>query len=440
MPRPITSVLVKPTSADCNLDCSYCFYTRKSTLYPESKVHRMSDEVMDSMIRQVMELRRQSFSFGWQGGEPTLMGLGFFEKAVEAMKKYGRPGQSIGNGLQTNGVVLDDDWGTFLHKYHFLVGLSLDGPAKYHDKYRLDHGGQPTHARVMNAVEVLRRHNVEFNCLVVVNADNVQDPDGVFDFFRDHDLHHLQFIPAIERKPEGGPGELAEFTAAGEEFGRFMCRIFDRWREDDPPTFCIRWFDNLILHHAGQPTASCTMKPTCGDYVVVEHNGDVYPCDFFVDKHWRLGYLMQTPIEELATCRNFERFCKQKGELVNKCRNCKWLELCYGGCTKDRLAISDDPKTATYLCQGYKIFFEHTMQTFKAMGMHHRRQMQPSPIVTPQGYQRGGDARSPGRNAPCPCGRGQKFKHCCLEGRGQDRARDQPRRDTAGPLGPSLYP
>ena len=390
---PLTSVLVKPAGADCNLNCSYCFYKDKGALYPDTRRHRMSEEVLDSLVRQVMALSGQQASFSWQGGEPTLMGLPFFEKVVSLQQRYGR-GQTVANSLQTNATLLNDDWARFLWQYRFLVGVSLDGPQEMHDAQRLDHTGQGSFERVMRGVNVLRQHDVAFNILVVLTRQNIGDPTSLYRFFLEQDLRHLQFIPCAERDP--ATHDLAPFSISADEYGAFLCRAFELWLKDGQPTAYVRFFDELLIAYVNGQHPSCIHREQCGDFVVVEHNGDVYACDFFVEPAWRLGNLLETPLLELLQSERFTAFRQRKRELAAECRRCQYLHLCYGGCPKYRLLDSGDIASPSYFCAAYRRFFAFSAATMRALSW---RVAQPG--------------RRVGRNDPCPCGSGRKYKHCC---------------------------
>ncbi|MBC8450005.1 MAG: anaerobic sulfatase maturase [Chloroflexi bacterium] len=390
---PLASVLVKPAGADCNLNCSYCFYKDKGALYPEIRRHRMPDEVLDSLIRQVMALSVQHASFSWQGGEPTLMGLQFFERVVSLQQRYGR-GQTVTNGLQTNATLLNDEWGRFLRRYRFLVGVSLDGPGEMHDAHRVDRSGQGSFQRVMRGVSVLHQHNVAFNILVALTKQNICDPADLFHFFLAQDLRHLQFIPCVERDPV--THNLASFSISADEYGEFLCRTFDLWLKDGQPTAYIRFFDELLIAYVSGRHPSCIHRERCGDYVVVEHNGDVYACDFFVEPVWRLGNLLETPLIALLQGKRFNAFRRRKQELAAECRRCEYLHLCHGGCPKYRLLANGNIASPNHFCAAYRRFFAHSAPAMRALAWQ---------VIQPD--------RRVGRNDPCPCGSGRKYKHCC---------------------------
>ena len=406
MEQPLVqSLLVKPAGADCNLACGYCFYRPKGALYPEEQHPRMSDEVLESMIRQYLEISGPQAAFGWQGGEPTLMGLDFFRRAVDLQKQYGAPGQRIANGLQTNGYLLDSDWARFLREYHVLVGLSVDGPSEMHDTYRCTVNGKPSHERAMDAAKVMRLYNVEFNTLVVLNPENVRRPDRVYDYFLSNGIRHLQFIPMAE---EDESGKIAGFSITGEQYGDFLCAVFDRWLIDGRPTAYVRLFDEMLIRYVRGEFPSCTLRDTCDSYVVIEHNGDVYACDFFVTPGWRLGNLMETPLAEIAVSEKRKAFAARKRRVSDVCEACPWLTYCYGGCPKYRQMGGGSITSLNIFCEGSKRFFEHSKSTYERLAERYRVPdpgAPPSPPDAPQA--------PVGRNDPCPCGSGKKYKQCC---------------------------
>lgn len=356
------SLLIKPSGSDCNIDCKYCFYKCRAPEVGRGK-QRMSDEVLEKMIKDYLKLNFSNSQFAWQGGEPTLMGLDFFKKAVELQKKYSQPRQIVTNSMQTNGILLDKKWCKFLSENNFLVGISIDGPKKYHDQYRLDLGGHGTYDRVLSSIENCRKYNVEFNLLVLVNNENVAYPDELFDFFVSMGIKYLQFIPCIEMEPE--KSEIADFSVKPQEYGDFICRIFDRWYEYGPQNLSIRDFDSILNYYVTGVHTICTYTRQCAKYIVIEHNGDAFVCDFFVDPNWRIGNIFETPIEELADSKIKKNFNESKQKLCSKCLICRHLDICRGGCVKDRLNQPDgaiDKKT--YLCAAYKKFFNHSLGRF----------------------------------------------------------------------------
>jgi uncharacterized protein len=358
--QPFT-LLIKPSGSDCNLDCKYCFYKCRAPEIGQGR-QRMSDEVLERLVADYLKLKFPQSSFAWQGGEPTLMGLDFYKKLVELQKKYGVPGQVISNALQTNAVLLDDEWCEFLRENNFLVGISIDGPKKYHDHYRPDHSGAGTFDKVMRAIDRCKKHNVEYNILVLVNHLNADHPDELFDFCAGLGTRYLQFIPCVERDP--ATGNVADFSVTPQQLGDFMCRIFDRWYESGIDKISIRDYDSILSYCLTGQHSICTFSSQCSQYIVVEHSGDCFPCDFFVDPDWRLGSIMETPIEKLAASKKKRDFARAKRNLCNKCLLCRHLNICRGGCMKDKNALDPNWTTETYFCETYKRFFDYAMSRF----------------------------------------------------------------------------
>ena len=358
--RPFT-LLIKPSGPDCNINCTYCFYSCKSEYFGQGR-HRMSDDVLNKLVSSYVSLGFPESTLAFQGGEPTLMGLDFYKKVVDLEKQYGNPSQTISNALQTNGILLDDDWCKFLAQYNFLVGISLDGPKKFHDHFRLDFNGKGTWDRVMASINRCKEHNVEFNILTLVNSFNVGSPDEIFDFFVEQDIKFLQFIACVEQNPE--TGDIADFSITPKQYGDFLCGIFDRWYDYGPRKISIRLFDSVISYCVLGRHSICTFMPKCNDYIVIEHTGDAFCCDFFVTEEWKLGNIMETPIEKLASGQVKKKFSGSKRKMHNKCVVCRHLDICRGGCMKDRIVISGKYDDPSYFCEAYKQFYDYTMPRF----------------------------------------------------------------------------
>jgi len=351
-------VLVKPAGPDCNMSCSYCFYLQKAEMFP-AFVHRMRDEVLEEMIRQVMSQSNAQVSFGWQGGEPTLMGLPFFQKATVWQARYGA-GKSVGNGLQTNGLLLDPHWAAFLHRHKFLVGLSLDGPEHVHDHYRVLRGGQKTWSTVVERARMLQDADVEVNALTVVTDYSAQYAEEIYGFHKELGLTHMQFIPCVETD-SSDPGLAASFSVSPEKYGNFLIRLFDLWWadvHDGVATTSIRYFDSIFHAYVGLSVPDCTLAERCGNYLVVEHNGDVFSCDFFVLPQWRLGNLLEGQLIEMLNSPRQREFGALKAARPAVCSGCRWLRFCYGGCTKDRMRDPSD-RGNMHFCRSHMMFFEH---------------------------------------------------------------------------------
>jgi uncharacterized protein len=380
-------LMAKPTGAVCNLACDYCYFLRKEDLYPGSSF-RMSDAVLERFVEQTLTAQPGTeVTFAWQGGEPTLMGLPFFERAVALAEARRRPDQRVQHTLQTNGTKLDDAWGAFLARHGFLVGISLDGPRELHDRYRHDKGGAGSFDAVMRGVEVLRRHAVEWNALVTVHAGNAHAPLDVYRFLRDEaGARFLQFIPIVERADPAGAqrgAALTERSVSGPEFGRFLLAIFDDWVRRDVGTVFVQAFDDLLGKHVGVPGGVCVHQPVCGAALALEHTGDVYACDHYVEPGYRLGNVMATELAELVDDPRQRTFGAAKRQtLTAQCRRCSVLELCHGGCPKDRVAVSVDGEPGqNHLCEGYLAFFTATVPPMRWMAAAWRRGEAPAGVM-----------------------------------------------------------
>ena len=368
--QPFT-LLIKPSGSDCNLDCAYCFYKNRDVEIGHGR-QRMSDKVLERLIEDYLRLQLPISSFAWQGGEPTLMGLGFFKRAVELQKRFGKKGQIISNSIQTNAILLDDSWCHFLSSNKFLIGISFDGPKEINDYYRHDRSGQGTYDRIMGAVENCKKRNVKFNILVLVSNRNVQLADELFDFFVELGVRYLQFIPCVETDVESG--EMKEFSVSPEQYGDFLCRIFDRWYEHGPSKLSIRDFDSILGYCVTGAHSICTFNKRCSDYIVIEHNGDAFCCDFFVEQKWRLGNIFDEPVENLEGSAKKKEFARLKEKLSSRCLACRHLDLCRGGCLKDRLAGRESTfEKQSYLCGAYKKFFEYSLGRFMEIAVSLRK-------------------------------------------------------------------
>lgn len=373
MKKILNSLLIKPSGPDCNLDCTYCFYLDKADLFPKTRTHRMSPAVLENLIRQTMEQSAPHVSFGWQGGEPTVMGLSFFQKAVQFQEQYGL-GKAVGNGLQTNGILLNQDWARFLVQYNFLVGLSLDGPEHVHDRYRVNKQGKGTWKKVHDHAKMLLDAGVATNALVVVNDYSVNYPEEIYEYHKALGLNYMQFIPCVETDP-ANPAQAASYSVSAEQYGTFLTKVFDLWHADivdGVAATSVRYFDSIFHKYVGLSAPDCTLMKTCGDYVVVEHNGDVYSCDFFVESNWKLGNIMTQRLDEMLNAPRQEEFGAMKALLPEECVSCEWLRKCQGGCTKDRIRDPHD-KGSNHFCQSYKMFFAHADEKLQALAEQWKR-------------------------------------------------------------------
>jgi uncharacterized protein len=432
-------LLVKPMGAVCNLDCQYCFFLSKEMLYPGSRF-RMADELLETYVRQLLESHRApEVTIAWQGGEPTLMGLEFFKRSVAYAEQYKRPGQRVSYSMQTNGTQLNDEWGAFLKENSFLIGLSVDGPRDLHNTYRVNKGGKGSFDQVMLGWQYLRKHEVDFNILCTVHAANADHPVEVYRFFRDElGAEFIQFIPIIERAtPDTLPlankgwserpgGDRPLYTQDGhmvthrsvkpKQYGSFLIDIFEEWVRQDVAKVYVQIFDVTLGSYVGQHSL-CIFAPTCGNALALEHNGDLYSCDHFVEPNYLLGNIQETHMLELVASDRQRKFGTDKRDtLPTYCRECEVRFACHGGCPRNRFIKTPDGEPGlNYLCAGYKLFFNHVDQPMRIMTGLLQQNRAPAEIV--QWYsardlehaQAFSDAKP---NDTCPCGSGKKFKQC----------------------------
>ena len=410
-------VFVKPAGAVCNMDCRYCYYLEKRQLYPEAGTPRMSDDLLEQYIVQHIEAcPNPVINFSWHGGEPTVLGLAYFRTIVALQRKHQPAGRRIRNGLQTNGILLDDEWCRFLSAGGFGVGLSLDGPAEMHDRYRVTRGQAPTHKQTLRAFELIRRHGILCDILCVVHDGNVRHPTTVYRFFREIGAEYIGFLPVVQRRPESAAG-VSPLSVPAEAFGDFLCAVFDEWMRRDAGRLMVQIFDEASRPARGLDHSLCIFRETCGDIPVVEHNGDFFSCDHFVDEEHRIGNIRQTPLSELLESPSQRAFGRMKRDALPRyCRECEVREMCNGGCPKDRFVLTPDGEPGlNYLCPGFRQFFNYSKPHLSKPVFQRR-----------VGHSGGGETRpvppvrsesKGGRNDPCPCGSGRKYKKCCL-GRG----------------------
>ncbi|HEY7819189.1 MAG TPA: anaerobic sulfatase maturase [Vicinamibacteria bacterium] len=395
---PAFHILAKPTGAICNLDCKYCFFLSKEMLYPRSRF-RMAGDLLETYIRQLLESHRApEVVVAWQGGEPTLMRLDFFERSIEYVDRYKRRGQKVQYTIQTNGTTLDDAWCRFFKKHGVLVGLSVDGPREIHDAYRVDKGGEGTFDAVMRGWELLRRHGVDVNILCTVHAKNQERPTEVYRFFRDTlKAEYLQFIPIVERvseemlpvanegwaeRPGGGRplyqlegDRVTERSVEPLAYGRFLIAIFDEWVQRDVGRVFVQHFDSALANWLGVPGAVCVFSETCGQALALEHNGDLYSCDHFVEPAYKLGNIQNRHLVELIVSPQQVKFGNDKRDTLPRyCRECDVRFACHGECPKNRFLHTPDGEPGlNYLCASYKAFFHHIDPAMKLMAELLRR-------------------------------------------------------------------
>jgi len=410
----LNSVLVKPAGPDCNLACDYCFYSGRASLFPDATKHRMSEDILTNMIRQVMTQAGEEVGIAWQGGEPSLMGLPFFQKAVEQISRFGR-NQTVGNGFQTNGLLINKDWARFLRQYNFLVGLSIDGSEHIHDYYRHMKDDKGTWSIVNDRAKLMLDEGVSVNALGVVTGYSAEFPEEIYAFYKELGLNYMQFIPCVEIDPSN-PSALSVFSVSAEKYGSFLCTLFDLWISDfvdGVQTTSIRFFDSIFYSYVGLTPPECTLLEECGNYLVIEHNGDVYSCDFFVEPRWRLGNIKEGQLQDMLNSERQKAFGAMKNRLPTECKACKWLHQCRGGCIKDRSG-GFNHNGVNHLCDAYKMFFDHADAKLTELASSWKS-IQPSVMMSEKTrHSDSGKMEKIGRNDLCPCGSSLKYKKCCL--------------------------
>lgn len=439
--RPF-SLLIKPASADCNLACDYCFYLDHHSMFPESRIHRMSLDTLEAMTRTYLQTSQPQYVFAWQGGEPTCMGLDFFRHATALQTRHAPPHATLCNGLQTNATLIDDAMAAHFAAYRFLLGVSLDGPPAMHDTYRKTRGGEGSHALVLRGIEHLHHHAVEFNILVLVSKANVAHAREVYTYLCEQGFLHHQYIPCVEFAPDGTP---LPYTITGADWGAFLCGLYDAWRPGDTRRVSIRLFDSLVEYFVNGRRNTCSMGRDCRQYFVVEHDGGVYPCDFYVHPGWKLGEVGRDDWTTLQGSGLYQRFGRRKARWHRTCEACAYLPVCAGDCLKNRLRrdpdpVEGDPRQRSWLCEGWKMFYAHALDGLRTLAgevlASHPPAAYPAPPspgadraalsgagtppVRPPAAKSGRPSSTvtnpdapPPPNAPCPCGSGRKFKRCC---------------------------
>ncbi len=424
------NVMLKPTGPVCNLNCKYCYYLEKKKLYPAKNNFIMSDEVLESFIKQYIETQQEVVTFTWQGGEPTLCGIDYFRKALELQKKYSS-GKTIENSFQTNGTRLNADWCKFFADNKMLVGISIDGPEHNHDHYRKTASGGGTFKRVMKGIELFHKHKVEFNTLSCVNDYNVHFATETYRFLKNIGSGFIQFLPVIEREAMNIKSNLlnlvandysdaarvTEWSVSSLEFGKFLVTIFDEWVRNDVARYFVQIFDSVLANYCGVMPGICVFAETCGDALVMEHNGDLFACDHFVYPDYFLGNILESPMIDLVKSqRQFDFGIDKRNKLPGYCLRCNVLYACHGECPKHRFMMTPDGKPGlNYLCEGYKIFFNHVEPYMEYMAKELKNKRAPANVMNWIKNKENQVIKPaiPERNDPCPCGSGRKFKNCC---------------------------
>lgn len=392
--RPLY-VMLKPVGAACNLRCHYCYYLEKACLYKDSSKRVLSEEMLDQFTKEYIEAQTMNdVLFTWHGGEPLMRPLSFYRKALELQKKYGR-GRNISNVIQTNGTLLTDEWCRFLHENNWLVGVSIDGPQEFHDEYRRTASGGPSWAKVMRGIQLLNKHHVEWNAMAVVNDFNADYPLDFYHFFKEMGCRFIQITPVVERMVNHADGRhlatltddatapVTDFSVTPEQWGRFLCAIFDEWVRNDVGQTYVELFDCILANWVGVTPGICVYAKECGHAGIMEFNGDVYSCDHFVFPEYRLGNIREKTITEMLYGEQQQQFCRLKSQsLPKECKECEWEFACHGECPRTRFIkdVYGNPGK-NYLCEGYRMFFRHIAPYMDFMKKEYMNQRPPSNVM-----------------------------------------------------------
>ncbi len=396
--------MLKTVSEDCNLACGYCYYSTCRGR-PPPKHQRIDQAPLIKAVREYLSLSRGSAQFVWQGGEPLLAGADFFKDVVALQARHAPPNTVIRNALQTNGTLLNEDWARFFRQYHFLIGVSLDGPGEVHDARRVTATGRGTYDLVMRNILHLRQHAVEFNILTVLHQGNVGKSRELMAFYSRMDFNYVQFIPGMDFRANS-PETPARYLITAEEYGGFLCETFDIWYSGGTPRMSVRFFDSMLSVYVGRTAGVCTHCPTCSQNPIVERDGDVFPCDFYMGKQYRLGNIVENSLQDILDSPAYRDFLRRKKDLPEPCRRCPHRGLCHGGCPRNRAWDPSGRATAPdYFCGAYRQFFDHAGGRLAELASRLRAKWL-------RDYSGSGRAW-PGRNDVCICGSYRKFKHCC---------------------------
>ncbi|WP_069658360.1 anaerobic sulfatase-maturation protein [Arcticibacter eurypsychrophilus] len=391
------NILANPTGPICNLNCTYCYYLEKEKIYPGISSFKMTEQTLEVFTRKyIHEQPGPEVTFVWQGGEPSLLGLDYYKKALQFQQKYGS-GKRIHNSFQTNGALLNDEWCLFFKEHNFLIGISIDGPKVLHDKYRLDKGGHGTFSKVMEAIALLKKHQVEFNTLTVINNINSEYPLEVYRFLKQIGSQYMQFIPIVEQVAEGvlpegvvllspdyaGNTTLAPWSVSPLKFGKFLVAIFNEWVKRDVGQYFVQIFDATLANEAGVAPGICVFSERCGNALAIEHNGDLYACDHYVYPEYKLGNIHSTSLKRVLLSDEQQLFGLNKYDsLPRQCKECDVYNYCKGECPKNRFLVSTTNEDGlNYLCEGYKLFFRHVKPYMKYMNNELLHQRPPAQVM-----------------------------------------------------------
>ncbi|WP_306439379.1 anaerobic sulfatase maturase [Paenibacillus sp. tmac-D7] len=394
----------KTVSEDCNLACDYCYYSTCGGK-PGPKINRIETRILEKFIKEYMAKSKGGASFAWQGGEPLLAGLDFFEEVVRLQAKYAPPHTQISNGLQTNGTLINEEWACFFKTYNFLIGVSIDGPQEIHDARRVTGSGKDSFHMIMNGIEHLRKYKVDFNILTVVHDQNVDKVQELMEFYDREGFEYIQFIPCMDFRAQQ-TDKQGQYLITPEQYGKFLCDAFDIWYKDGNPNRSIRFFDNMLSVYLQQGAELCIHRKECPKTLILEQNGDAYPCDFFISDDYKIGNVGEDSLDDILASPVYQKFLSMKPRLPEKCTSCRYLNLCHGGCPRNRTwSRFDDQVDVDYFCKSYMQIYAYADERMKIVAANIRMRWL-------EQYLKSG-LKLPGRNDVCFCGSGLKFKKCC---------------------------
>ncbi len=411
MENPYLGAMVKPVNGRCNLNCTYCYYRPIPEIVNEAP--RLGFGELERFIRDYLEISTVSPTMVWQGGEPLLAGIEFYERAIELQKKYNKASVPVTNVIQSNGTLVTEEWAEFFSRNRFLVGVSVDGPPEVHNRYRRD--AQGTHDRAMNAIMLLRKMRVDFNVLVAVTDANVRYASEVYDFFRGERINFIEIIPVAEL---GSNNTMKPYSITPRQYGDFLVELFEVWIGDNPQKTHIRLLDNVVRSFFGIEPEYCIFRDTCYNVLTLEANGSLYPCDFYVSREWMLGNIRECRAASALNSKKWVSFKRLVQSYRQECHECRWFSICKGGCTKYRSpGFMSHAKGGNYFCESLRMIFEKVeseWENFSAKLQSSLRKKYGVPEMPLRAEAPPEAAPVVGRNDPCPCGSGKKFKHCCL--------------------------
>lgn len=396
--------MVKTVEEACNLACDYCYYSRCGGLVKD--LSTIDVDLVDVIIKKTISEGYNIINFVWQGGEPLLAGLDFFERVMASQKKYSKQGITFTNALQTNGTLITKRWAIFFKKYGVIVGVSLDGTEEINDKRRVDAAGRGSYNRVMKGINYLREEGVAFNVLTVVNQENVDRADDLMTFFEEQSFGFIQFLPCMDFSSHDA-SQPGVYEITPKQYGDFLCDLFDHWFNEGHPNTSIRFFENMLAFYLNRQPTVCIQLDKCPLNLLIEPNGDVYPCDFYIDEEYRMGNMLEDCFTDIIQHDHYKKFQQLKPALSDACQSCEYQGLCNGGCPRNRVLGSSKDKSQDYFCESYKQVYKYADQRMRVVAENIK-------IVWWKDYLARGN-NLPNRNDQCICGSGKKYKKCCMD-------------------------